>query len=849
MPDPFHQLLNSRMRSCLRAGPLQPGVWMSHAQSRGSSTPRLLLPILCGVALLAACSREESEPHDPQESTPLHRVDPEPGHQEAPEPPHQLLPAEIALAHTHLEANRPDLALAILATQPDHPETLRLLESTHWHQPDGIIDHSSAEIRHIALHGGSLWAGLTQPPFDTVVRWDLEAREIRAVLFPTRDPLRHFVLSPTATHAVVTRGDVSLLIDAQSLEPITDLGAIPAGITPESAITFSADSVLLAHPGDGAWFIRDTQTGEAIRMIENEKLPPAPILAAHLASSRLRLLDRQGTRIDIPLSPVESIAIHPFDEEPLEILHAHFIGRGDTALIIRHPGPHDPPVAMEFDLTENPVHGDLDIDAWATRQAHSTLPGLASGLLRHIRPAAVEFTPTAVIFPGQPKAPLATTSAPVAFAADPDTRLLATADADGRIALHQPASPPEHPTTESLTLLARHAYDPATASLNVLHIPSRQRDRDTPPRQRGWDILSQSVVGTSCPDNPLTQRLQAALPTDTPDPTSPAQILATAFKENNTATLIEILETQPDLPPTLDALATSHIHLNHNRTAAAFAPYHEHGFPDIAAIRQREDWHGWEQPDFQFAVNALISAYRSIISALTIDPNAGEVTRQRIITRLLDPSTMETLGRTRFAIACLDAAETLITIAGEAEHAFTLATIARNHGALAVPCLRVEALALTGLGKFAEAHSRWIHIISEYPASEHLAEDYTEAAYTAFENDNPRQAIEILITGVHRFGHDTDFAMRAAWIALLTGNSGQARAFLLKGEATGYGGDSIEHATLLLTIAAALDGDLPAANAHFQDLIALDPSWADPETYDAMPWPDHLIAPLRSLTQ
>ena len=772
--------------------------------------PSPWLVVLCVAALLLSCTPEKPTPKAPPEKTTP-----------------RLLPAEISLADQYTAANRPDLALAVLAHHPDHPHTRQLLDKTAWHLPITHLEHPGCEIHHIAIHRKSLWVTLTAESLHTIIRWNLETLKIEAVLFPTRQPIRSLAISPTGSHAVITRGDVTLLIDAHSLKPIGDLGDIPTSITPESAIAFSTDSILLAHPGsDYTWHIRDTRTGDIIRSTPPQELGSPHILAAHLDRHRLRLLAADGTRTDIPVSPVEPLESHPFTEEPLEILHAHLIHQGTTAIIIRHLGPHQPPAAIEFDLVEKFPHSHFDIDAWAVRQSHSTLPGLATGLLRHLDPPPVEFTQSAIIFHRHPKAPLLTDSPPLAITSD-ITGTLATAEASGRVTLHQYSPAPENPTPDILTTLARHTYHPETAEIS------------------GWDGKSQSIVGTSPPHNPLHQRLAAALPSPTTD--TPAHNLATALNETNTPIIIAILESAENLPPTLRTLATSHVHLSHNNTAAAFAPYFD-GFPDIDYIRLREDWHGWEQPDFQAAVNTLESAYLSIIQTLTIDPEAEETARQKTIERLIDPATARTIGRARYAIACLDAAKVLITIAGEAGHAFTLATLARHHGAPTADCLRVEATALTGMGEYPEAHNRWIDLITNHHEATHQPGDYTEAAYTAFENDNPRQSIEILITGVHRFGHDPEFALRAAWIALLTGNAGQARAFLLKGQAAGFPEDSIEHATALLTIAAALDQDAPAANAHFQDLITIDPTWAAPETLDSLPWPEHLIAPLRQLT-
>lgn len=770
-----------------------------------------------------------------------------------PESPSPLLPAEITLAQQHLNTGRFDLALANLAADPAHEETRAILNSTIWHLPTTRLDHPDFDVHHIAIHGESLWVALARLPFHTVVRWNLKSLEIDAVLFPTREPLRTLLLSPTASHAVVTRGDVSLLIDAKTLKPIADLGKIPTDITPESAIAFSRDSLLLAHPADSAWHIRDTATGQIIRRIGLDETPTSPVLAAHIDPHRLRLLTADGTRIDAPVSPIEPLLIEPFDEEPLDILHAHLIQHGDTAIIIRNLGPHEPPAAVEFDLVENVGSFPLthfDIDAWASHQHHSNLPGLATGLLRHFDPPPLTLTESAIIFHGHPQSPLLTESPPVAYASAPDTATLATAESSGRITLHSHIQAPDNPTPETLTAIAGHQYHRDTATYEPLTASARHAALFDPTTIRTIPAVDHLL--------PLWHRLTDALPPDSPEletfpdiatPTdhTPARQLAAALTQDDPAAIAAILSSAENLPPTLRTLATSHIHHRNGNTAAAFAPYH-HGFPDITAIREREDWRGWEQPDFQPAVTTLEDRYRSIIATLTIAPEADESARHETIARLTNPAALETLGRTRFAAACLDAADALTLMAGEAEHAFTLATLARHHGAPIAPCLRAEALALTALEDYPNAHTRWIALITEHPAETHLPGDYAEAAYTAFENAEPRQAIEILITGMHRFGEDPAFALRAGWIALLTNHPDHARAFLLKGRDVGFPDDELEHATALLTASAVLTHNADAATAHFQDLISLDPTWAAAETIESLPWPEHLKAPLRQLT-
>lgn len=737
--------------------------------------------------------------------------------------PH-LLPAEISLARAHLDSHRPDLALAILSHEPDNPTTRELVDATDWFLPTQVIDHPEFEIQHLALHSSSLWVALSKPPHQTLVRWDLATMQMEAVLFPSPDPLHAFILSPTSSHAVITRGETSLLLDAASLKPITDIGNIAKDIPPESLIVFSRDSLLLAHPTDSGWHIRDTTTGDILRTIDHQEISAGHAIAAHLDTRRLRLLTADGTHVDIPVSPVESITATPFTDEPIDILHAHFIDPGHTAIVAIQPSPHSKPELMEWIMEDSPDTKEIDIDAWAILQSHSTLPNLHTGLLSHLNPPAITFSSNSIVFHGTSRTPLLPSGSRtlVAYAADSTSNTLATADSDGSVTLYQSTRPPEHPSHDSLTAFAQHLYS-----------------RDT----SNYDFLAPKFESKS-DLTPLNQRLSDA--TELPA-TSPAHKLATALSKDDSAAIITILESNKALPPTLRTLAQSHIHLQHGNTANAFAPYHD-GFPKIAQIRLREDWHGWEQPDFQPAVDSLAQTYQTIIADLIIDPDTEETQRHQTLARLTDPATLKTLGRTRFAIACLDAARTLALIAGEAEHAFSLATLARQHGAPTVECLRVEALALTALEKFPEAHDRWLDIITNHPVAEHHAGDYAEAAYTAFENTNPNQAIEILITGMHRFGEDPSFALRCGWIALLSGHPEHARAFLFQGHQIGYPEDELEHATALLATSAALTNDLPAAAAHFQDLIAIDPSWRDVKTLDALSWPEHLIAPLRQLT-
>jgi hypothetical protein len=105
----------------------------------------------------------------------------------------------------------------------------------------------------------------------------------------------------------------------------------------------------------------------------------------------------------------------------------------------------------------------------------------------------------------------------------------------------------------------------------------------------------------------------------------------------------------------------------------------------------------------------------------------------------------------------------------------------------------------------------------------------------------------ILTTGLHRFPNDANFALRAGWVALLTGNSERAYRFLLTGRQIGYPPEKLENAIALLAIAAAQTGAAEDAAAFYQDLTDLDADWKLPETIESLTWPEELKASLRQL--
>jgi len=183
------------------------------------------------------------------------------------------------------------------------------------------------------------------------------------------------------------------------------------------------------------------------------------------------------------------------------------------------------------------------------------------------------------------------------------------------------------------------------------------------------------------------------------------------------------------------------------------------------------------------------------------------------------------------------AARTLSENPQHADTATRLADFAERLGSHPSACLRVRATALATLADFEAAHSAWIDLITHQPETTHLPTDYTEAAHTAFETGDPRQAIEILNTGLFRFPDNPSAAIRSGWIALLTDHTEDALRYLNHATKLGLPPAEIENTTALLAIAHERLGDHQAAASHLAQLKAISPKWSDAETLAKLPWP------------
>jgi tetratricopeptide (TPR) repeat protein len=325
-----------------------------------------------------------------------------------------------------------------------------------------------------------------------------------------------------------------------------------------------------------------------------------------------------------------------------------------------------------------------------------------------------------------------------------------------------------------------------------------------------------------------------------------AKTLELALASTHPEWIEACLARATDLPPLLRKIALSRVAWLQDRKADALTVWPD-VFPDLTQVRMREDWAGWEQADFSQALEKLRLCVGELLAAIEVPENPTPAQRKAIAARLSDPATLQAVGRTRFAKACLKAALAFAAFKDETATTFTLASRARDLGEEAAPCLRAEAMALTALGDYQKAHDRWITLITEYPVASQQPGDYAEAAYTSFENADPRQAMAILTTGLHRFPNDGNFALRAGWVALLTGNAERAYRFLLTGRQIGYPPEKLENAIALLAIAAEQTGAAEDAAAFYQDLIRLDPAWENPDTLESLEWPEELKESLRQL--
>lgn len=795
------------------------------------------------------------------------------------------------------------------ASEEARAQVESILRETVWNLPVLTLDHPMPIDQLACAAPSSLWVSLGGEA-NTTVRWDLETLRIESVLFPAAGcRTRSLVFDPGHRSVVVERGPVTLLCNAETLKPICDLGALPDFLTPSAVVVFSPDGLLMAHPGfvsgkdhSLVWQIRDVASGEIIRSSEPlAEAAPRP-LAAFLDRGQLRVIHADGSLMEIPVSPVEAIRKTPLDE-PVKLLQAQFSADGNSVLVLLEQAPHEPPVQSVISYTDE-EDGSLKAEALTRRFPWSRQPNIWSWVMndRERAPFAIDRNVLKILTGLHAPIELASPVAAAAF----DGNSVITGEADGTVTIHRllplpgtttsdlkpgPVTPASLTDLENLSgALAGVRYDEQSRAFTRLPVAARVKAFDDCnfdailPQFPQLDFAAVSAEFKSARQRTaepgafqrLGDRLAHADATAKPSPDS--QAIAETFRTNDSAAVLTAIQSAggkgpaaatalvlalksdhpewiaacltsaKDLPPLLRQISLSRIAWLEGRKADALASWPEI-FPVLTEIRLREDWEGWEQEDFKPALDDLRRCVRGELDAIQVPDSSTPEQRKTLAARLADPTTVAAVGKRRFAEACLNAALAFSAHKEETATTFQLAQLARDMGAAAEPCLRAEALALTALGDYVNAHPRWIELITEHPVETTLPGDYAEAAYTAFENSDPRQAMEILTTGMHRFPKDGNFALRAGWVALLTGDSERAYRFLREGQRIGFPAEKLENATALLTIAAAQTGATDDAAVYFQDLLKIDPAWADPSTLDTLDWPEELKATLAQFTR
>ena len=403
---------------------------------------------------------------------------------------------------------------------------------------------------------------------------------------------------------------------------------------------------------------------------------------------------------------------------------------------------------------------------------------------------------------------------------------------------------------ELLNALSGFKLDPATQNLTKIPTPNRLETltKELPERLPPTLRIYSS-------DTPITRRLADAYPEKFPELTAADRAHADIIKQvfstgDREATLAVIdsathglpfatalflaldsqkpefisraMEKATDLPPALLALANRRIPPD----------------TDFDHLRLIEDWHGYESPDFTPLLNRFRKEQADYLLSLTLPDDPSEEEISAFSLRLTDPATTETLGQPVIADKAITAARTLSENPKHAATAIRLAEYAQRLGTPPADCLRVRATAFLTLSDFDAAHATWIDLITNQPEADQLPTDYTEAAHTAFETGDPRQAIEILNTGLFRFPNAPSSAIRSGWIALLTDHTEDALRYLNHATKIGLPPAEIEDTTALLAITHERLGDHEAAASYLAQLKAISPDWADAETLAKLPWPD-----------
>lgn len=828
-----------------------------------------LCPLLALIAVISGCK-------------PAAKTSEKPAADVAPQVVGEPTVPEFHAAKDQMPYEALPLLMKVLKANPTSSKTrdslAKILQETVWNLPEITIKHSAPIDQMAATGTSSLWVSLAGK-VNTSVRWNLETMAIESVLFPTpAGTTRALILDPSHQSIVVERGEIALLCHAQTLKPVAELGRLPDFLTPSAVVVFSSNGLLMGHPSlvseqdhSIIWHLRDTSSGQIIRSSKPLANDAAQPLAAIFDRAELRVIHSDGTLLEIPISPIKPVREIPMPE-PVKLHHAQFSADGNAVLTLQSQEENQPPIQTIISYRDE-EDGSLEVAELATRFAWSRQPNIWSSLMSSAEnpPFSVDGKSLNILTRSHSRIELASPISAVVF----QDQSVITGEENGTITVHRLLSFPEMRPSQSKP---REIDSSALVSIENLMKSlagteySEQENRCIPStaeeRVRAFRTCNLEIIQAVFPQLdfssiisgfrtiqvrqaaaeaflPLNRRLARADFTEKSEG-GPARDLALALESDDPESIQSCLSSAVNLPPLLRQISLARIAWLQGRLADVVSSWPTI-FPKLEDIRRSEDWDGWEQADFEPALENIHQCVSKKLNLIRIPENSTLQQRRAVATRLVDPAAVDGVGRVKYAAACLEAALVFSAYEEEANTAFRLATLARHFGSPPVPCLRVEAAALTILGAFQEAHLRWIELITEHPVEMQLAGDYTEAAYTAFENMDPGQAIEILNTGIRHFPGDSTFATRAGWIALLAGNSQEAYQFLLAGKRIGFPVEKIDEAMAMLTIAATRIGANDEATSYFQDLIIIDPMWADAKTLDPLDWPEEFKVILKQL--
>ena len=678
-----------------------------------------------------------------------------------------LAASQLALAKSHIAASSPEKAIPYLeaaianGTFPEAETLLRdTLAAPRFTVPVSRFTHPYP-VTTFVRSDTSLFAAIAGP-HPTVVRWELgKTPEATAILFPAgAETVSHLILSPSGKHLLVHRGKTNLLCLAHTLKPITNLGTFPTYLAPKQLQTFSANSLLIAHPTANdstlTWHIRDTATGETLRSAPFP-LYPKPVLAVFRDTTLLIQLE-DGNHVLIPLV-------------------------GD---IIKRQAP-----GISYAILPSPASITEDTSITISLRIPSVPLSIPPSLRPSISPS---------LYP-----------ALTGYRLNPITQSLVKTPTPERLAALSKTFP-EIPPTFSI-----HTCETLVKTRLAEAFPEEFPNLSAAARAHAKDI--EEIFATGDP-----AAISAVIRTLPPYGLPTATALFLSLKSENPDYLRETLAIAKNVPP----------------------PLRSRDIPVPTNYRNEQDWHGYESPDFSEIFTTRQQQTATLLEELTLPKKPTEEAIQAFITHLLSPETQARLPRETLALSAITAARTLSKT--EATASLQLTALAQRLGSPQSEILRTQATALTTLADFKSAHRAWISLITEQPEATHLPSDYSEAAHSAFENASPDQAAEILRTGLFRFPNDVALAIRAGWIALLTDHPEQAADYLTRATRIGLPADEVENTSALLAIAHTQLGDAETAQGFLQQLTAINPSWADPDTIEKLPWPEPFKASLRQLT-